>query len=313
VLLEAAAAAGNLDVWRQLLLQQLGNNSTAQQQQQQQQEGLPAFDWWILSLQQISDLLRLLLPQRSRDSYLASSPPQVSTQQQQQQQQQWQADEDAARLQMADLLWQVLVVQQGREAVVREFLDFDFPEVDPERRFPTLMTFWMFATPTTAQWLLQHQLLPPPGHALYPRKPLWTGIADAVSAGDFARALELHNAFNALPAKQQQQQQQREPGAVYLDEQLQAAAVVKHSIMGHLRRACAAGDAAAVVQLERLVCFAGNVFSKTQVSIGIFIIIIISSSRKYVTPVVCVREVYLSGAASYSIGHMLTPHSLTTI
>uniref|UniRef100_A0A383WBX4 Uncharacterized protein n=1 Tax=Tetradesmus obliquus TaxID=3088 RepID=A0A383WBX4_TETOB len=43
------------------------------------------------------------------------------------QQQQWDAAEDACRLQMAELLWQQLVVQHGREAALRQYLRAPVP------------------------------------------------------------------------------------------------------------------------------------------------------------------------------------------
>jgi hypothetical protein len=255
-LMKAAAAAGNLDAWRQILQPQLGNHNAAQQQQQQQE--VSAFDWSVLSLLQIKELLQLVLPQSPYDAFGHIMPaPQITTQQQQ-----WQAAEEAARLQIADLLWQVLVVQQNREADLREYLNLDFPD-------PLLITLWNFAKPRAAQWLLRHQLVPAAGHeSAQPRRVLWQGIADAAAAGDFACALELHSSFTVLPPMCQQRQQRllRKRGEVCLDPQLQAAALVQQSVRGHLRRACAAGDAAAVAQLERLAYFAGNMFSSTEVS-----------------------------------------------
>ncbi|WIA11034.1 hypothetical protein OEZ85_011187 [Tetradesmus obliquus] len=70
----------------------------------------------------------------------------------------------------------------------------------------------------------------------------------AVEAGDFARALKLHNTVQGLKGVEQHHMMMR-VGSVY-----------EGSIGGRLRRACAAGDAAAVAQLERLAGFARHTF-----------------------------------------------------
>jgi hypothetical protein len=130
VLLQAAAEVGNLQVWTQLLLQNGSSTSSSQQQpdngeQEQQEESavaaLPRLDWSCLSLQQITSALHVALPSwlserdatgdRSGTCYVGTT-----------QQQQRRAEEEVVRLQMADVLWQVLVVQHGREAALRQFL-----------------------------------------------------------------------------------------------------------------------------------------------------------------------------------------------
>ncbi|WIA30935.1 hypothetical protein OEZ86_000985 [Tetradesmus obliquus] len=70
----------------------------------------------------------------------------------------------------------------------------------------------------------------------------------AIEAGDFAGALKLHNTLQGLKGVEQHHMIMR-VGSVY-----------EGSIGGHLRRACAAGDAAAVAQLERLAGFARHTF-----------------------------------------------------
>ncbi|WIA11044.1 hypothetical protein OEZ85_011197 [Tetradesmus obliquus] len=72
-----------------------------------------------------------------------------------------------------------------------------------------------------------------------------------MEAGDFTRALQLHSVLTGS-------------AGVRLRKlvSVRAADAFRSSIGGHLRRACAAGDAAAVAQLERLVCFAHNIFAE---------------------------------------------------
>jgi hypothetical protein len=239
VLLQAAAEAGNLQTWRQLLLRAANDG-----QQQQQQSDLPVFDWPCLPLGIITCTLSAILRTDSSSSSTSS------------QQQQWQAAEDACRLQMADLLWQQLVVQQGREAALRQYL---YTGLSEESEFMCIdMLLWNGASPLRALWLLQHQLPPPQDSRVNPSQQLWPGIDSATGAGDFARALELYNAAKAAP--------QGPAGLHFMMGRVQT--VLQQCISGHLRRACAAGDAAAAAQLERLVCFADNAFAATEVSRG---------------------------------------------
>ncbi|WIA34709.1 hypothetical protein OEZ86_013020 [Tetradesmus obliquus] len=70
----------------------------------------------------------------------------------------------------------------------------------------------------------------------------------ANEAGDFARALQLHNIVQGLGGVRQEALKWR------------AGGFLSSSIGGHLRRPCSAGDAAAVAQLQRLVCFVSNAF-----------------------------------------------------
>jgi hypothetical protein len=297
VLLQAAAEAGNLETWRQLLQ---ANNSTQQQQQQQQQQdrqeqqqeeetaaaAFPRLDWSCLSLQQLTSALHLALPKRVGEF---SHNPGSS------QQQQWQAAEDAARLQMADLLWQQLVVQQGREAALRQYLRAPVPpkhrgtqnpgiaadaaaedaaayEGIPKAAIPgahvngrQLFCYvdgtgpwgkrceWWELSAARVMWLQQRQLVPEE-QLQYVYCALKSAVEVAAEAGEFSLALQLYNMIEGLDGVQQHPML------------MKVAQLVESSIGGHLRRACAAGDAAAVAQLERLVRF-GGAFSDTTVSL----------------------------------------------
>uniref|UniRef100_A0A383WCH8 Uncharacterized protein n=1 Tax=Tetradesmus obliquus TaxID=3088 RepID=A0A383WCH8_TETOB len=285
VLLEAAAEAGNLQVWHQLLLQ--GDSDAKQQQQQlqgeeqQQQEAaaaaaLPPLDWSCLSLQQLTSVLHLALPRRYGD---AGFHPGTS------QQQQWDAAEDACRLQMADLLWQQLVVQQGKEADLRQHLrepvatkhspagfgsgpaaaavaaavaagEFVLPADAINSRllfcygagsFSKDSFNWRAMPAARVMWLQQHQLVPPEQQHLKicASFALQGAMEVAIEAGDFTQAMQLYNVSNSVDGLQE----------MFVERDKR---VVGSSIGGHLRRACAAGDAAAVAQLERLVCFANG-------------------------------------------------------
>eukprot|EP00883_Tetradesmus_obliquus_P006884 jgi/Sobl393_1/1743/SZX61423.1 len=291
VLLEAAAEAGNLQVWHQLL-QADGSNQQQQQQQQEEREeepqqeaaaaaaaALPLLDWSCLSLQQLTSALHLALPKTNGGPY---HEPGTS------QQQQWQATQDAARLQMADLLWQQLVVRQGREAALRQHLRAPAPAKHRGTQHPAAAAAGAAAAASGASsavpaananskvlfsytagaghylqsvkqhevsaaritWLQQHQLVPKEQqHVAY--HSLRGAVELAMEAGDFTRALQLHSVLTGS-------------AGVRLRKlvSVRAADAFRSSIGGHLRRACAAGDAAAVAQLERLVCFAHNIFAE---------------------------------------------------
>jgi hypothetical protein len=255
VLLQAAADAGNLDVWRMLLQQQPADEAPQQQQQQQQQQQeqlqqltVLHFDWSCLSLLRFYVILRDLLAAYELLGDVTS------------QQQQWQASAHACRLQMAELLWQLLVVQQGREAALREFLD---AAVDPEDAegagvvgLSKAGQLWRGAQPYSLLWLLQHELLPAKQDPTCAVECLQLASVAATGAGDFAVAVRLHAAAKALPRK-------REWAAAI--EGI-SHDILEQSINAHLRRACAAADAAAVRQLDRLACFAEHVFSTAEVS-----------------------------------------------
>jgi hypothetical protein len=294
VLLEAAAEAGNLQVWTQLLLQNAGSTSSSSQQpgneeqpqQQQQHEGecapaaFPHLDWSCLTLQQITTALHMALPKRDEgsDTHVGTS-----------QQQQWRAAEEASRLQMADLLWQMLVVQQGREAALRQFLRAPVPagfrgtqhpgiaaaaEADAAaaakglpKGFGTELNnrllfcyttgwykqlSWWQMTDGRVLWLQQRQLIPQT-HQQGAYRAINVSVPRALEAGDAGRALQLFNVAERLTGV--------EKGRNILT----IAPVVEGVIGGQLRRACAAGDAAAVAQLERLVRFGDTVFVDLEV------------------------------------------------
>jgi len=300
VLLEAAAEAGNLQAWRQLLQADSSTQQQQQQQQQRQQQGehqqeeaaaaaFPRLDWSCLFRQQLTVALHLALPSRNGTS---SNHPGSS------QEQQWQADEDACRLQMADLLWQQLVVQQGREAALRQHMCgsagakhhgaaaaaaaaagagagaaaaalgpssavpaagtssrmlFGYATIAGSRAMPAIN--WHELSAARVAWLQQHQLVP---EQMQPNAYCaFKGAMELASeAGDFARALRLHNVVNSMDGVPR-----RHPVS------MTAAAVVGSSIGGHLRRACAAGDAAAVAQLERLAGFSRHALVDVNVSL----------------------------------------------
>jgi hypothetical protein len=286
VLLQAAAEAGNLYVWR-MLLQQGAVEATPQQQQQQEGQQqveeaaaavLPCLDWFCLTLQDLTLALHVTLPRRESN---AASVSRTS------QEQQLQASEDARRLQMADLLWQLLVVQQDREDTLREFLRAPVPSkrrgtqhpllaidaaaeaamlgtglytAEPGRILNSRVLFCQYGSNPGAKgikrwklnaarvlWLQQHQLLPKE-QQLSACSALSIATEMTSGTGDFACALQLHKAATALGKLQKPD-----------DNITVVTDVVEGSICGHLRRACAAGDAAAVAQLERLAGFASNI------------------------------------------------------
>ncbi|WIA30947.1 hypothetical protein OEZ86_000997 [Tetradesmus obliquus] len=94
-------------------------------------------------------------------------------------------------------------------------------------------------------WLQQHQLIFRQHKQVAYRALIGAMDAD-VEAGDFPRALQLHNVVQGLDEVLRQ------------SKGTTATGVVRHSIGGRLRRACAVGDTAAVAQLERLAGFAGH-------------------------------------------------------
>jgi hypothetical protein len=289
VLLQAAAEVGNLDVWRMLLQA----DSPAQQEQQQQQEqaqhqeveeaaaAIPRLDWSCLSLQDLTSALNLALPSRANNAAIV-----ICTSRQWQSQ----ASEDARRLKIADLLWQLLVVQQGREAALREFLRAPAPSKRRGTRHPLLAADaaaeastdswtarkssiqsnsrvlfgygvtrdgyrlkWWSLSAAQLMWLQQHQLLPTELHQLA-YIAFNKAVEQATKAGDFSSALQLYRILDGLD------EVRMPPGPVGVLE-----VVVEGSICGHLRRACAAGDAAAVAQLERLAGFASNFYTDLEV------------------------------------------------
>jgi hypothetical protein len=255
VLLQAAAEAGNMQTW--LLLLQLQAADDGQQQQDQDQEGLPPLDWSCLSLQHITQVLQLLLP--SSDVPHRDSQMHLGTSQQQQ----WQAAEDTARLQMADLLWQVLVVQQGREAALRQHIQ-SAPAQQQEDGEPVSSMwagpgcFWRQAASCTLLWLVQHDLLPCLDSSVaVAGEMLRMAMQSAAGVGDFAHVLQLYHATAVLPEAHKRSSS---------EEPFSWKVLLADVFRGHLHRACAAGDAAAVAQLERLTCFAENVFRVKEVS-----------------------------------------------
>jgi hypothetical protein len=295
VLLESAAEAGNLQAWTLLLLQngsstssssqKPGNEEQPQQQQQQHEKGsaaaaCPHLDWSCLTLQQITTALHMALPKRDEgsDTHVGTS-----------QQQQWRAEEEASRLQMADLLWEVLVVQQGREAALRQFLRAPVPagfrgtqhpgiaaaaEADAAaaakglpRGFGTELNNrllfcyttrwhkqlgWWQMTAGRVLWLQQRQLIPQT-HQQGTYRAINVSVPRALEAGDVGRALQLFNVA------------ERYTGVEKGRNILTISPVVEGVIGGQLRKACAAGDAAAVAQLERLVRFGDTVFVDLEV------------------------------------------------
>uniref|UniRef100_A0A383WAU0 Uncharacterized protein n=1 Tax=Tetradesmus obliquus TaxID=3088 RepID=A0A383WAU0_TETOB len=246
VLLQAAAEAGNLQAWRALLQP---STSIQQQQQQQQQHDAqsdpPAPFWSHLSVQHITDLLWHVLPTLS----ITDEPGTTS------QQQQWQQAEEASRLHMADLLWQQLVVQQGKEADLRVYVYTGFIGTKKVQGGKDL---WSRATAVGASWLMQHNLPPKQDRTFHGMPPLWSGVLHASRAGDFVAALGFASADKEMPQRLQDE--------LPMSDKVQA--LLRHSFGGHLRRACAAGNAAAVAQLERLAGFAANVFAATELDLN---------------------------------------------
>jgi hypothetical protein len=280
VLLQAAAKAGNLDAWQQLLLQNDSSTSSSQQQtdddqEEQQHEAESAaaachhLDWSCLTLQQITTALHMALPKRDEVDHEVGTTQQL----------QWEAEEEVVRLQMADLLWQVVVVQQGREAALRQFLQSPAPtgfrgthhpgiaaaaaaeehlsvQVGTDLNNRLLFCYstrwfkqlgWWQMTVGRVLWLKQRQLIPQT-HQQGTYFAVNLLLERALEAGDFDPALPLSKLV------------ERFTGVDKLRESYTLPRVVKGVIGGHLRRACAAGDAAAVAQLERLVRFAEGVF-----------------------------------------------------
>ncbi|WIA11045.1 hypothetical protein OEZ85_011198 [Tetradesmus obliquus] len=171
------------------------------------------------------------------------------------QQQQWQQAEEASRLHMADLLWQQLVVQQGKEADLRVYVYTGFIGTKKVQGGKDL---WSRATAVGASWLMQHNLPPKQDRTFHGMPPLWSGAYHATRAGDFAAALGFANADKKMPQRLQDELLMRD----------KVQALLRHSIGGRLRRACAASDAAAVAQLERLAGFASNAFAATELDLN---------------------------------------------
>jgi hypothetical protein len=85
-------------------------------------------------------------------------------------------------------------------------------------------------------------------------------VEAAAAAGDYAGVLALFKGHAALPELQQR------VWAAALTSQFSWRGFLGQVLKSRLRRACAAGDAAAVAQLERLACFGESVFRVTEVS-----------------------------------------------
>jgi hypothetical protein len=101
-------------------------------------------------------------------------------------------------------------------------------------------------------WLQQHQLIPQT-HQQVAYKAVCVSVDRASEAGDVGRALQLFNAA------------ERFTGGERRCDSWTVTRVAQGVIGGQLRRACAAGDVAAVAQLERLTRFGGLVFQRLEV------------------------------------------------
>lgn len=281
VLLQAAAATENLEVLQRLFdLQKSGRSSSNHSsrssndlQQNENQRCIAAapsgfadtsarFDWACFTPQQILAALVAALPgSKLPYQWQLCSPNSIDNEHREYDELRAPAtgyahhsDKTQQQLAIADFIWQKLVVSPGRQAELAKHLRRS-SSTSASTNVGQMLKLWKIPAPYAEfsarySWLHHNicQLVPHIQDGLALLIQACAPVEQAADAGHFQQALQMHHWFIK--------------GEGVMQTAHAPTPLLASTLGGHYRRAAAAGDAAAIAQIDKLAAFCSCMFDK---------------------------------------------------